>query len=125
MFTIKATGDFKKSRTFLERLTRQDYYSTLDKYGQMGVEALAAATPIRTGRTASSWQYEIERTKSGATIIWSNSNVNEGVNIALILQYGHGTGTGAYVQGIDYINPAMAPIFNEIADNVWKEVNKD
>lgn len=125
MFTIKATGDFKKSRTFLERLTRQDYYSTLDKYGQMGVEALAAATPVRTGRTASSWRYEIERTKSGATIIWSNNNVNEGVNIALILQYGHGTGTGAYVQGIDYINPAMAPIFNEIADNVWKEVNKD
>lgn len=125
MFTLKATGDFRKSRNFLERLIRQDYYSILDKYGQMGVEALSAATPVQTGRTASSWQYEIEKSKSGATIIWSNNNINEGVNIALILQYGHGTGTGAYVQGIDYINPAMAPLFNELADNVWKEVNKD
>ena len=122
MITLKATGDFKRTTNFLEKLRRRDIYSSLEKYGQLGVEALAAATPVKTGTTASSWTYKIEKTETGAAIYWSNSNINKGVNIAVILQYGLGTGTGAYVQGIDYINPAMAPVFNELANNVWKEV---
>lgn len=94
----------------------------LRKYGEAGVEALAAATPARTGETAAAWSYEIVETRGGYSIFRSNGHTNNGVNIALILQYGHGTGTGGYVKGIDYINPAMEPIFNAIAKEAWKEV---
>ena len=90
----------------------------------MGVSALSSATPIDTGKTAASWGYEIESDDDGTRIIWTNSNVNKNVNIAIILQYGHGTGTGGYVQGRDYINPAMQPVFDQIADAVWREVTK-
>ena len=96
--------------------------TSLDKYGQAGVAALASATPTDTGKTASSWRYEIISTGSGFKIDFLNSNINENVNIALILQYGHGTGTGGYVAGRDYINPAIQPVFDKLADEAWKEV---
>lgn len=120
--TFKHRGSFKNTEKFLNFVKGQRYLNALDKYGRIGVEALAAATPVDSGKTASSWTYEIERTDSQTTISWLNTNVNKNVNIAIILQFGHGTGTGGYVQGRDYINPAMQPIFDNIADQVWKEV---
>lgn len=122
MIRFKHSGDFKHTEAFFKNATRQSPESILQKYGQAGVDALAAATPKDTGATAASWSYEIVATRSGYSIYWSNSNENRGVNIALILQYGHGTGTGGYVKGIDYINPAIRPIFDEIANAAWKEV---
>ena len=107
---------------FLNSMKRQSYLNALDRYGQLGVEALAASTPVDSGKTAASWTYEIERTRDVTRITWLNTNVNKHVNIAIILQYGHGTGTGGYVQGRDYINPAMKPVFDHIAEQVWMEV---
>lgn len=95
----------------------------LHKYGQLGVQALSLATPLDSGETATSWNYEIEQDGDTITLAWNNTHVNHGVNIAVILQYGHGTGTGGYVVGRDYINPALRPIFDDIADAVWKEVS--
>jgi hypothetical protein len=115
-------GNFNKTEKFLNYMKRQSYLNALDRYGQLGVEALAASTPVDSGKTAASWTYEIKRTSSSTSISWLNTNVNRGVNIAIILQYGHGTGTGGYVQGRDYINPAMKPIFDYIAEKVWMEV---
>lgn len=122
MIVLKNKGDFSKTTNFLKRITKLDYKSILSKYGKMGVDALAKATPIDTGLTASSWSYEIVEDDGGATIYWKNSNVVKGISIAVILQYGHGTGTGGYVEGIDYINPALRSIFEGIADDAWKEV---
>lgn len=122
MIVLKNKGDFSKTTNFLKRITKLDYKSILSKYGKMGVDALAKATPIDTGLTASSWSYEIVEDDGGATIYWKNSNVVKGVSIAVILQYGHGTGTGGYVEGVDYINPALRSIFEGIADDAWKEV---
>ena len=122
MIVLKNKGDFSKTTNFLKRITKLDYKSILSKYGKMGVDALSKATPIDTGLTASSWSYEIVEDDGGATIYWKNSNVVKGVSIAVILQYGHGTGTGGYVEGIDYINPALRSIFEGIADDAWKEV---
>lgn len=125
MIKIRHKGDFSKTIKFMEnaknKAVRLDF---LDKYGQEGVTALASATPIDTGFTASSWYYEIERQNGSATIRFLNSNVNRGINIAIILQYGHGTGTGGWVEGRDYINPAIQPIFDKIAETAWKEVTK-
>lgn len=115
-------GNFSKTENFFKKLLKRDYLAALDKYGQMGVQALSDATPKDTGETASSWSYEIEKNDKSTSIIFSNSNVNDGVNIAVILQYGHGTGNGGYVTGIDYINPAIRPIFDEIVKGAWKEV---
>lgn len=120
--TFKHRGNFKKTERFLNALKGQRYLNALEQYGQMGVEALAANTPVRTGLTASSWIYEIERTGTYTRISWLNTNTVQNVNVAVILQYGHGTGTGGYVAGTDYINPAMKPIFDTISDGVWKEV---
>lgn len=122
MIVLKNKGDFSKTTNFLKRITKLDYKSILSKYGKMGVDALAKATPVDTGLTASSWSYEIVEDDGGATIYWKNSNIVKGVSIAVILQYGHGTGTGGYVEGIDYINPALRSIFEGIADDAWKEV---
>lgn len=124
MIRFKHHGDFRHTEAFFSRIRRRSYIDILQKYGQAGVEALAASTPKDTGETASSWSYEIVQTRNGYSIFWNNSNVNQGVNIALILQYGHGTGTGGYVRGIDYINPAIRPIFDEIANAAWKEVTE-
>lgn len=122
MLTITSTGDLKTIERYLQKNLNREYMSILHKYGQMGVQELSAATPLETGETATSWNYEIEDNGSYISIIWSNTHVNKGVNIAIILQYGHGTGTGGYVEGIDYINPALRPIFEDIADAIWKEV---
>lgn len=122
MITIKQRGDFKKTDNFLAKILKRDYVSILKKYGQEGVNALSKATPYDTGLTANSWYYEIEDTDNGLRIYWKNSNVNKGVNVAVILQYGHGTGTGGYVEGVDYINPALKPVFQKIADGAWDEV---
>ena len=123
MITITQRGSFKHTEKFLQRTVKMDYHSLLAQYGEEGVAALAAATPERSGTTAASWHYSIERTDSGFALYFSNSNVNHGVNIAILLQYGHGTRNGGYVEGIDYINPALKPIFEKIADRAWKEVS--
>ena len=125
---IKQEGDFKKTHKFLEKISSKHYENILNKYGQMGVEALAAATPVDTGLTADSWGYEIRTSPDTGyySIIWTNSHVEKGyANIAILLQYGHGTRNGGYVQGRDYINPAMRPIFDEIAEKVWKEIKNE
>lgn len=119
-FTHK--GDLKETERFLQNLKKKNFYRNVEKFAQEGVEALSAATPLDSGETSESWGYLIEDKGDTFTITWTNSNVNEGVNIAIILQYGHGTGTGGYVAGQDYINPALKPIFDKIADDVWKEV---
>lgn len=125
MAAIVCKGSFKNTERFLRRVKRRGMYDTLDKYGRMGVEALSAATPVDTGKTADSWGYEIHNSKDMVEIIWTNSNINdEWAVVALLIQYGHGLPQGGYVQGIDYINPAMRPIFDKIADGVWKEVTK-
>lgn len=118
------SGDFEKTYDFLKRMSRGDAFKVLEKYGRLGVDALASATPIDSGETASSWTFEVEQTGSTYSINWLNTNVNGGVNIAIILQTGHGTGTGGYVEGRDYINPAIRPVFDKIANEVWREVTK-
>lgn len=120
--TISSKGDFSKTLNFLQKAANIRKVIRLEKYGKMGVDALAQATPKDTGETASSWGYEITETDGSLSIVWTNSHKNNGVPIAIILQYGHATGTGGYVQGIDYINPALRPIFEQIADEAWKEV---
>ena len=122
--TLTAKGEYNKVEKWLNRLLNKEYLNILDKYGRRGVDALSSATPIDTGNTAASWGYEIHH-DSGSTIInWTNSNINKGVSIAILLQYGHGTGTGGYVRGRDYINPALRPIFDSMADELWKEVSR-
>ena len=124
MITFRQKGDFSKASRYLERLKEAAKLGVLDKYGREGVAALASATPTETGLTASSWTYEIERKGSSVSIVYKNSNINKGVPIAVILQYGHGTGTGGWVQGRNYINPAIQPVFDRIADEAWKEVTR-
>ena len=122
MIKISQKGDFKKSITYMEKLKEAIHLNAFDKYGREGVNALSSATPVDSGKTASSWYYKIERTKNTISIAFYNSNVNKGVPIAIILQYGHGTGTGGWVEGRDYINPAIQPIFDKMAEEAWKEV---
>lgn len=122
MITFKHRGNLSKTSSFLAKMARVDYRTKLEKYGKMGVEALASATPVDTGKTASSWEYEIAETNTGYRIYWKNKNVVDGVCIAVILQFGHGTRNGGYVVGRDYINPAMKKTFDGIADSAWKEV---
>lgn len=122
MITFQHKGDFSRTTKFFEKLLNVVKLGELDKYGRQGVEALRAATPVDTGKTADSWEYEIVRSGESVAIRWYNTNVNNGVNIAVILQYGHGTRNGGYVQGRDYINPAIQPLFDEIAETAWKEI---
>ena len=122
MIKFKQKGDFSKFTRFLEKAKNVVKLGDLDKYGRAGVAALSSATPVDSGETASSWYYRIERQNGKISINFHNSNVNEGVPIAIILQLGHATGTGGRVEGRDYINPAVQPIFDEIANNAWKEV---
>ena len=124
MITIRHRGSLSKTTQFLERAKHAVRLADLDKYGREGVAALASATPFDSGLTANSWYYEVTYDKSGAKITFNNSNVNDGVPIAIILQYGHGTGTGGWVQGRDYINPAIQPIFDRIVNEAWREVTK-
>lgn len=122
MISIKVRGDFKKTTNFLNRAKEFQIRSFLEPYGRKGVDLLASATPKDSGKTANAWTYDIVTSDGSVSIVWSNQNVNKGVNIAVILQYGHGTRNGGYVQGRDYINPAMQPIFDEIAEKAWTEV---
>lgn len=122
---ITCSGDLSKTMKFLNRLQNKDYLNILSTYGKRGVEALRAATPKDTGKTADSWYYEIKQDRNQTTINWCNSNTNDGVVIAMLLQYGHGTGRGGYVQGTDYINPAMKAIFDDLANECWKEVTRE
>lgn len=122
MITFTQKGNFNKTENFLKKASNSNYLSILEKYGQQGVIALSAATPIDSGETAKSWGYKISRFSGGAKIIWTNSHIVDGVPIAVIIQYGHGTKNGGYVQGRDYINPVMKPIFDKIANEAWKEV---
>ena len=124
MISFRQKGDFSKTMQFLVKAKKGVKLSDLDKYGREGVAALASATPVETGETANSWYYEIVHENGTVTITFNNSHIQNGVPIAVILQYGHGTGTGGWVQGRDYINPAIQPIFDKIADNAWKEVTK-
>lgn len=124
MLSIETSGDLSKTLKSLESMSRGDYEKVLDSLAQRGVSALAAATPVESGLTASSWGYKITRSSGSTTITWTNTNVNQGVPIAIILQYGHGTGTGGYVQGRDYINPAMKPVFDEISRKVGEVLRK-
>jgi hypothetical protein len=122
MIPFKQTGDFSKTKKTFKKMQDATKRGILERYGKAGVAALASATPSESGKTAGSWTYEIQNRANGSRISFSNTNINKGVNIAIILQYGHGTGTGGWVQGRDYINPAIRPVFDSIAEAVWKEI---
>ena len=124
MFVVEQHGDYRKLNNYFQKLLSIAHVSILDKYGKKGVEALSAATPIATGETAHSWYYTIEHEKGVSKLIFSNTHVQDGVNIAVILQYGHATRNGAWVEGIDYINPALQPVMQAISDEIWREVTK-
>lgn len=119
---FRQRGNFRNTEDFLKRVSRYNPETLLKRYGQQGVEALRMATPKNTGETANSWYYTISNQNGRITLSWSNSNVNKGVQIAVILQYGHATKNGGWVEGIDYINPAIRPIFDRIAAKAWEEV---
>ena len=122
MIKVTQKGNFNRITSYVTSIKNKDFLKTLDEYGRIGVEALRNATPVDSGLTASSWYYDITRSRGRVTLAFHNSNVNNYVNIAIILQYGHGTGTGGYVQGTDYINPAIESLFKDMADEAWKEV---
>jgi hypothetical protein len=122
IISFEHKGNFKKTDRFFHRILEMHYRNKLQRYGERGVKALAQATPKDSGETADAWSYEIIESAGRLSIYWKNSNVNDGVNIAVILQYGHGTRNGGYVEGIDYINPAIQPVFREMANEIWKEV---
>lgn len=123
-FSLEFDGEFPQTRKFLHRASNLNLRSVLEKYGRAGVNALAGATPKDSNLTSESWTYDTEVSRSGARIVWSNTNVNNGVNIAVIIQTGHATRNGGYIRGIDYINPTLRPIFNQITEELWKEVTK-
>lgn len=120
---FKMKGDFEKALRYFKKTCEKEYLKELNDYGKRGIAALRSATPVDTGLTAASWYYEIEETSSGLRLAFYNSNTNKGVCIAIILQYGHATRNGGWVEGRDYINPAIQPIFDELAESVWKELS--
>lgn len=124
MIGFRLKGDFSKTTNFLSNLRQKLFTDILDRYGRQGVAALSSATPVDTGLTANSWYYKIERDEDSVKIAFCNSNIQNGIPIAIILQYGHGTGTGGWVEGRDYINPAIQPIFDKLASAAWREVTK-
>ena len=124
MISFRQKGDFSKLTRFLEKTKESVRLGDLDKYGREGVAALASATPVDSGLTADSWRYEITNKQGSAKITFYNTNIQNGVPIAIILQYGHGTRNGGWVQGRDYINPAIQPIFDKIVNEAWREVTK-
>ena len=124
LVTIKHRGSFKNTEMFLNRASNINYTRILERYGQEGVNALAESTPTNTGETANSWIYEIQYLPTGIKLMWKNTNIVDGVPIAILIQYGHGTRNGGYVQGIDYINPALRPIFDRMINETWKGVTQ-
>lgn len=124
MIKFRQKGDFGKATVYFERLRKAAKVSVLEKYAKAGVVALSSATPVDSGLTAACWYYEIKRQNGNVRIDFLNSNINNGVPIAIILQLGHGTGTGGWVEGRDYINPALQPIFDQILKDAWREVTE-
>lgn len=124
MIVFESKGDFKRTGNFLKRLLKLDIYKVLDRYGREGVAALSSATPADSGLASTSWDYKTEVNRKSASITWLNHDIENGFPVAVMLQYGYGTGTGGYVQGRDYINPAIKPVFDKIADSVWREVTR-
>lgn len=124
MIKVQTSGSFKNMQAFLERMKKREQYKVLQKYGPMGVEALRGATPVDAGETANAWVFEIVDRPGYFAIHWSNTHVNNGIPIAVLIQYGHATRSGGYVEGYDYINPAMRPIFDQMVTDMWKEVTK-
>ena len=122
MIKVTHQGDFNKTERFLNAMKGQRYLNKLADYGKLGVEALSQATPVDTGLTAASWDFQIDKDREGTTLSWVNTNENDGFNVAMALQSGHGTGSGVYVAGKDYINPAIRPVADKISEGVWKEV---
>ena len=124
VISVHSEGKFENTTKFLEASKNLDdlAYKEITSIAEQGVAALSAATPVKTGKTAASWGYEIERTKGKTTVVWTNNNIINGVNVAIILQYGHGTRNGGYVMGSDYINPALKPIFDQMTESMWKAV---
>lgn len=123
LVVMKQSGSLKNFEGFLYKNRKRRLYQLLNKYGKQGVELLRDATPVDTGKTATGWDYEIEVSSQGVSLYWVNNNVNEGVPIAILIQYGHATRSGSYVQGVDYINPALRPLFESMATKLWKEVS--
>ncbi len=122
MIKLEVKGSLKRTEDFLLKMAKGDVFKALDSYAREGVSALASATPVDSGLTASSWGYEVKRSRGSYSIIWTNNYLVDGTPVAIMLQYGHGTGTGGYVQGEDFINPALKPIFNKISEKAWKAV---
>lgn len=122
MISVRQRGNFKRTEKYLKKSFGKDYIGQLAKYGEQGVVALSSATPVDTGKTALLWYYKILKTKSGYSIVWCNSGIENGFPVAIMLQYGHATKNGGWVEGIDYINPALKPIFEDLANKAWKEV---
>jgi hypothetical protein len=124
MITVTSHGSFKKTEDFLQKMSRFEPSEVVSSGARAGVQALSIATPADTGRTASCWDYELTRSGKTFSITWVNRNVVNGVNVATLIQHGHGTGTGGYVPGRDFINPAMKEVFKNVTEQVWKEVTK-
>lgn len=124
MIKVKCTGDFKNTTKFLEKASKMSITDILNRYGKEGVNALSAATPIDTGETASKWDYEIITGKTKSSVTWTNNAMNNGIPIAILIQYGHGTKNGGYVSGVDFINPAIKSVMDRLADSIWREVTK-
>lgn len=122
MIKIRHRGNFNNLERFFNKISNKEYLNVLDKYGEIGVDALRKSTPVDSGATAESWTYEIEHTRDATKISFLNTNFNKGVNIAILLRYGHGTGTGGFVRGRNFIDPAIQPVFDEMAEALWKEV---
>lgn len=122
MISFELSGSFKNVDAFLAKMSKEDIFAQLNQYGSQGVAALRSATPVDSGETAAAWSYQVKKSRGSYSITWTNSHMAGSAPVAILLQYGHGTGTGGYVQGRDYINPAIKPIFDAIADNVWKAV---
>lgn len=124
MISFSVSGNTQNTESFLDKMIHGDPFRGIEPLAQKGVDALRAATPFDSGLTAESWSYEIVKSGGGVTIWWKNTNIINGFSVAIGLQYGHGTGTGGWIEGYDYINPALRPIFDQIADGVWKEVQR-
>lgn len=124
MIIIESQGDWRPTKNWMARMLKLDLALIMNQFGKEGVEALRRSTPSSSGETAAAWNYEVKRTGNSWKITWTNAHVNKGVNIAVILQYGHGTRNGGYVTGRDYINPAIRPVFDKIAQKAWKEVTR-
>jgi len=122
LIKFRHKGSFHNTELFLDRTKKINYRLILEKYAREGIEVLRSATPKDTGATSDSWNFEILTGKSGFTITWTNSHIEDGVPVVILLQYGHGTRSGTFVEGRDFINPAMRPLFDKIAENLWKEV---